>query len=200
MALVEAALVVHLRHLYYPGDPLRIFPLALMRRDDLVLELARELATVIMLVVAARLAGTGARWFAGFVFAFGLWDLFYYAWLKVFLGWPVTWGEWDVLFLIPWPWFGPWLTPAAIALLFTAWGGWVLWRQVPVRWTRNRLLVFLAGCGLALAAFLAPAWPLLPGGEEAFAGFTPDAFAWGLYLPGVALMAEALALALRRCP
>ncbi|MGD8569444.1 MAG: hypothetical protein PVJ39_15265, partial [Gammaproteobacteria bacterium] len=42
MAYVEAALVVHLRHLYYPDNPLAIFPLHLLSRHDLAMELARE--------------------------------------------------------------------------------------------------------------------------------------------------------------
>ena len=43
MALVEAAIVVHLRHLYYPLDPRELFPLALLSDADLALELARWL-------------------------------------------------------------------------------------------------------------------------------------------------------------
>jgi len=97
----------HLRHLYYPLDPQRLFPLVLLSHADLALELARELATVVMIVAVAVLAERGwVRRFAAFVFVFGLWDLGYYAWLKLVLDWPLHWLEWDVLFLIPWPWFG----------------------------------------------------------------------------------------------
>ena len=127
MALVEAAIVVHLRHLYYPLDPRQLFPLTLLSHADLALELGREVATVIMMAAVAVLAERGwARRFAAFVFVFGVWDLAYYGWLKLLLDWPRHWLEWDVLFLIPWPWFGPWLAAALIAALFTLWGGWVL--------------------------------------------------------------------------
>jgi hypothetical protein len=132
------------------------------------------------------------RRFAAFVFVFGLWDLFYYFWLKVYLDWPARWLEWDILFLIPWPWFGPWLAAALIALLFTFWGGWALAtpRALLVRWTNA--LLFVAGALLALTAFLAPAWPLLAGGAAAFHGWLPGTFAWPLYTAGLAGMATAL--------
>jgi hypothetical protein len=152
-----------------------------------------------MLGAVALLAERGrSRRFAAFAFVFGLWDLGYYAWLKVFLDWPRHWLEWDVLFLIPWPWFGPWLAPALIALLFTLWGGLVLAGKREPRWTRGNMLLFMAGAVLGLVAFLAPAWPLLPGGEAAFRGYTPDGFAWPLFLPGFAAMAVALLQTWRR--
>lgn len=193
MALVEAAIVVHLRHLYYPHDPQRLFPLALLSHADLALELARELATVAMIAAVAVLAERGwARRFAAFVFVFGLWDLGYYGWLKLLLDWPRTWLEWDVLFLIPWPWFGPWLAAALIAALFALWGGWVLADGRALRPHTTDLAGFAAGTLLALIAFLAPAWPLLAGGEAAFRGWRPGSFPWALYAPGLALIAAAL--------
>jgi len=91
MALVEAAIVVHLRHAYYPENPLALFPLRLLSADDLALELAREFATLVMMFAVALLAARGfVHRFAAFVYVFGLWDLFYYIWLKVYLGWPYS--------------------------------------------------------------------------------------------------------------
>lgn len=199
MALVEAAIVIHLRHLYYPADPRALFPLELLGPADLRLELARELATIVMLVAVALLADRAwSRRFAAFVFVFGVWDLGYYAWLKLFLNWPRGWFEWDVLFLLPWPWFGPWLAPALIALLFTLWGGLVLAGSRIPRWTRTSALLFVAGALVGLVTFLAPAWPLLPGGEAAFRGYVPDTFAWPLLIVGLAAMAAGLIIAGRR--
>ncbi len=199
MAHVEASLVIHLRSLYYPDNPLALFPLALLSHRDLAIELVRELATVVMLLSVALLAAREPmRRFVGFVYLFGLWDLFYYIWLWLMIGWPTAWGEWDVLFLIPWPWFGPWIAPAAIALLFTLWGGWVWLARPGACFGRASLLLFVIGAGLALCAFLLPAVPLLPDGEAAFRGFVPDRFAWALYLPGLLLMAAALVMAAKR--
>jgi hypothetical protein len=194
MALVEAAIVIHLRHLYYPADPRALFPLALLSPADLTLELARELATVVMIMAVAVLAERGfVRRFAAFVLVFGLWDLGYYAWLKVLLGWPARWQEWDVLFLVPWPWFGPWLAAALIALQFVVWGGWTLAAtEATIQLRAANAALFVLGMLLALAAFLLPAWPLLSGGAEAFRGWMPGFFSWGLYVPGLVLMAAGL--------
>jgi hypothetical protein len=192
MALVEAAVVVHLRHVYYPENPFTLFPLRLLSADDLALELARELASVVMILAIAVLAARGVvRRFAAFVYVFGLWDLFYYAWLKLYLGWPGQWLEWDILFLLPWPWFGPWLAPALIALWFTLWGGWVLTTPRELHLRRTEALLFVTGALLALASFLSPAWPLLAGGATALHGWMPGTFAWPLYLAGLAGMATA---------
>ena len=193
MAQVEASLVVHLRTIYYPDNPLAIFPLSLLSPRDLAIELVRELATVVMILSVALLASRGsALRFATFVYVFGLWDLFYYVWLKIMIGWPLAWLEWDVLFLIPWPWLGPWLTPALIALLFVIWGGRAIASGKTIRFSRANTLLFVSGVTLALAAFLLPAVPLLRQGEEALRHYQPHAFMWWLYIPGYLLMAGSL--------
>jgi hypothetical protein len=193
MAYVEAALVVHLRTIYYPDNPLQIFPLELLSHRDLGIELARELATVVMILTVALLAEKGfTRIFAAFVLVFGLWDIFYYFWLKVMIGWPVSWLEWDVLFLIPWPWFGPWITPVLIALLFVLWGGWILLTGKDVCFSRGAAVLFIIGVLSALASFLLPGLPLVIEGEEAFRHFQPTEFPWLLYLIGCLLMISGL--------
>lgn len=193
MAHVEASLVVHLRSLYYPGNPQTLFPLVILSHRDLAIELARELATVVMIGTVALLAARGAtRVFAAFTYVFGLWDLCYYLWLKQMIGWPVSWAEWDVLFLIPWPWLAPWITAALIAVLFCLWGGWVLLAAPDARLRRSDITLFVAGSLLALAAFLGPAFPLLAGGEVDFRGFRPTDFNGLLYLAGYLLMAVGL--------
>ena len=195
MAQVEASLVIHLRTIYYSATPLQLFPLplSLITHRDLAIELVRELATVVMILSVALLATKGmTRVFAAFVFVFGLWDLFYYLWLKILIGWPVSWTEWDILYLLPWPWLGPWLTPALIAVLFVVWGGWVLASSRELRFTRGVVVLFVVGVGLALVAFLLPAAIVLREGEAALRGYQPHGFCWLLYIPGVLLMAAGL--------
>ena len=198
MAYVEAALVVHLRQIYYAENLAAIFPLRLLTHHDLAIELAREVATIVMIVTVALLAVRDiGRRFAAFVFIFGVWDLFYYLWLKLLIDWPQTWLEWDVLFLIPWPWLGPWITPTMIALLFTIWGAWVLASKHKPRFTRLSGSVFLVGAILGLAAFLWPAALLLPDGEQAFDGYQPGHFPWLLYSVGFTAMTASLIASLR---
>ncbi|MGD2080540.1 MAG: hypothetical protein PVJ36_05370, partial [Nitrospirota bacterium] len=47
------------------------------------------------------------------LWCFALWDIFYYVFLRVWLGWPRTMMDMDVLFLIPGPWVAPVLLPVA---------------------------------------------------------------------------------------
>ena len=193
MAIIEAAIVVHLRHLYYPQNPLEIFPLNLMSHRDLAIELGRESATVVMIIAVALLAEKQfLRRFAAFVFVFGTWDIFYYAWLRLMIGWPVNWHEWDILFLLPWPWLGPWITPVLIALLFTGWGAWILLSSKDYRLSTRGWSIFVAGACAGLVAFLLPSYGLLAGGEEAFRGYRPGTFNWGTYWLGFLLMVSGL--------
>lgn len=110
MAALESAVVVYLRALYYPDG----FTVAFRFIDEkiLVIEILRELATLIMLVAVAYLTGKD-RYdrFAYFLLSFAVWDIFYYVWLKVFINWPASFFEWDILFLIPITWLGPVLAP-----------------------------------------------------------------------------------------
>jgi hypothetical protein len=189
MAQVEAAIVVHLRTIYYPDDPRSLFPLAPLSHRDLAIELVRETATVVMIVTLSFLTARRFRnAFVVFVYVFGVWDIFYYVWLKMMIGWPTAWSEWDVLFLIPWPWFGPWITPAAVALVFSAWGAKRLWCGQGCEFDRTAGALFLVGFALVLTTFLTPALPLLSQGEAAFNGYEPTGFQWVVYLAGLVLL------------
>jgi len=144
IAFVEAAIVVYLRKLYYPGG--FGFPLKMIPQSILWIELGRELATIIMLMAVAGLIGHHFRQkLAYFAFLFGMWDIFYYVWLKIYLNWPSFLLEWNVLFLIPLPWVGPVLAPilvslglifsAIVILLFYQKGSLIVIKQIGlVRW------------------------------------------------------------------
>ncbi|MBU0906790.1 MAG: hypothetical protein KKD18_05560 [Nanoarchaeota archaeon] len=117
MGYLEAVVVVYLREMFYPNGfdfPLRGF----IQPDILAIEWVREFATIVMLVSVALLAGK--KFYergAYFVYAFAVWDIFYYIFLKIILGWPASLLTWDILFLIPWPWIGPVLAPVLCSLL-----------------------------------------------------------------------------------
>lgn len=193
MAWLEAAVVVYLRRLYYPDDQLTLLPMRIWRTSDLLVEIGRETATIVMILAVALIAVPGrTRRIAAFLYVFGVWDLFYYLWLKLALGWPVSWADWDILFLIPWAWLAPWFTPAIAALLFALWGGVVIANSAETTVPRRASLLALAGLSLVLASFLEPALPLLGMGAAASAQFVPSRFLWAVYLPGVALLAAGL--------
>jgi len=115
MAFLESAVVVYLRAIFYPDG--FHFPLVDIPPDIFRIEIGREAATIIMLWAVARLqAKNWQEWFSWFAFNFGVWDIFYYIWLKVFLNWPAGLLDWDILFLIPLPWVSPVLAPVLVSL------------------------------------------------------------------------------------
>lgn len=112
----EAGIVVYLRELYYPNG--FSFPLVIIPDHLYVVEFFRELASITIIIVVAWLAGQ-KFWerFANFLIIFGIWDIFYYIFLKVTIGWPLSLMDWDVLFLIPLPWIGPVMAPVSVAMM-----------------------------------------------------------------------------------
>lgn len=130
MGILEAAVVVYLRRIYYPAG--FGFPLVPMDTTILRIEVIREAMTIVMLACVAVLAA-GRTWprLMAFLVAFGVWDLVYYAGLKLWLDWPASWLTPDILFLIPKVWVGPVLAPALVSALWIA-AGLALHRR-PVR-------------------------------------------------------------------
>lgn len=115
MAFLESAVVIDLRALYYPVE--FTFPMAPIDRRIAITELLRELATMVMLLVpGALLSRRALERFAWFIYCFGVWDIFYYVFLKAILNWPATLLDWDILFLVPVPWVGPVLAPVIVSL------------------------------------------------------------------------------------
>lgn len=110
MGFLEAIVVVYLRDIYYPSG--FKFPLMIIPDSTLRVEILRELCTLIMLIAVAFIAGKNKlEVFSYFLFSFAVWDLTYYAGLKLILNWPSSFFTWDILFLIPVPWIGPVLAP-----------------------------------------------------------------------------------------
>ena len=124
--LVEAAVVIYLRAAggQAPGphsSALIVVPQALLR-----FEICREAATMIMLGTIAWLTGKAARERTlVFLWTFALWDLSYYGWLRVAIGWPQSLLTPDVLFLIPVPWLAQVWFPILVSGLTAA----AIWRR-----------------------------------------------------------------------
>jgi len=110
MGYLESAVVVYLREIMYPEG--FGFPLSPIDPDLALTEVLREMATLIMLVTVAILAGNSfSQRFAWFIFSFAIWDIFYYIFLWALIGWPESLMTWDILFLIPLTWAGPVVAP-----------------------------------------------------------------------------------------
>ena len=190
MAWVEAACVFYIRMLVDRIEPYQADPLPM--NDALgSVELWREAATLVMIATLGVLAGRSWRRRAGYAaLAFGAWDIGYYVFLRLMSGWPTSLLDWDILFLLPLPWWGPVLAPVSIALVMMLWG--TLETQsgddaVDARWTWALAAV---GIMLALAVFMIDAWRALSDGRDAVLQVLPTTFNWPLFWVALLLMAS----------
>jgi hypothetical protein len=196
MAWMEAATVLYIRTLVDRIEPYQPDPLPLHGALGDV-ELWREAATLVMLAAVGWLAGRTWRQRAGYTaIAFGIWDVLYYVFLRPISGWPGTLLDWDILFLLPLPWWGPVLAPVSIAILMIVWGALVTQgrdrggEDGTVRWTWG---LAAAGVVLALGIFMKDALRALPHGREAILRVLPTDFSWPLFVVSLVLMAVPVA-------
>ena len=197
---VEAAVVVNLRAMLGPAvgrmadrssdDIFPMIPLDRLTKDDptaarlMRVEVLREAATLVMLAGVGPAAGRSfVGRFAAFVIGFGVWDLTYYLFLKLLIGWPASVWTWDVLFLIPVPWAAPVLAPAIVAATMVMTGSTVIAFEAtgrPFRVSRWDWLAIVAG-GLVLIGSFCWDWRNLA------AGGMPNPFPWTMFFAGEAL-------------
>jgi len=188
MAWVESASVFYIRALVDRIEPYQPNPLPMQGALGNV-ELWREAATLVMLATVGMLAGRTWRRRAGYAaLAFGAWDIFYYVFLRIMSGWPRTLLDWDILFLLPLPWWGPVLAPVSIALVMIVWGTLATQSDdgaTDARWAGALAFV---GIGLALAVFMIDTWRALPHGRDAVLRVLPTTFNWPLFWVALLLM------------
>jgi hypothetical protein len=193
-AWVESAVVVYLREIYFDGG--FSFPLIVRWEDGkhvidplVRIEFGREIATIIILIAVGWIAGRKRfQKFCFFMIAFGMWDIFYYVWLYVMVGWPESLMTWDLLFYVPLPWVGPVITPVLIAVAMTVAGSAVIYydeKGYDIRWRWHHMAIEL---GFALLMIVAFCWDwkniLQVPGEIERTGI-PNPFAWWLYAPAL---------------
>lgn len=122
MAYVEAMVVVYLRRLipFTEISGMSVERIASFLRENHIYfeEQTREAATIVMLIAIAFFSGRDIKEKAGaFLWCFGIWDIFYYAFLRIWTGWPKSLLDIDVVFLIPKPWVSPVAIPLAISVV-----------------------------------------------------------------------------------
>jgi hypothetical protein len=197
-AYVESAVVEYLRAIYYPLSnggfqfPLHTLEQLAALGDEhtrrLTIELGRELSTLIMLATVGGIAGRNRReaW-AHFMVAFGVWDLFYYLWLKLFLNWPPSLMTWDILFLLPVPWVSPVLAPAIISVAMIICGIVVLHcEQSELPLEASWLHWILIGTG-GIIVIISFCWDY----ANVMNGGFPRPFKWSIFAAGLLLAVAA---------
>jgi hypothetical protein len=209
---VEAAVVSYLRYLhepirqrFYPDSPPgELFPLVTpeqavaagpQERTVLLTEIGREAATLAMLAGIALAVSTNlGQWAAAFGIAFGIWDITFYLFLKVLLGWPASLLTWDILFLIPVPWVGPVLAPVLVSVAMIVAGIWQLRCAAngdPVRLSGWHWAAVVSGAAVIILSFTWDYATVLGGGM-------PRPFRWIVFGTGVAIGTLAYASAAAR--
>ncbi len=209
LAYTEAGVVVYLREIIAPirsahfpsavHEPLPLLTVQQLGESGeafsrlLVVEISREITPlVVLLAMAWGLARRKRETVAFFVFGFGLWDIFYYAFLKVLLGWPASLGTWDVLYLIPTAWVAPVWAPLVISGTLVLTGLGILYRDgKPHVDGRPFICWFVLGLGVALVL---TSFFLRTG--EAFHNVPLD-FDWPVFLAGWLLGVAGLVWLLR---
>ena len=195
MAFLESAVVIYLRTIFYDGSfnfPLRGFT------DSYILniEWIRELFTIVMLLAVAFFAGKKLyERFAYFIYAFAVWDIFYYIWLKAVIGWPSSLMAWDLLFLIPWAWIGPVLAPLIVSATLISLSFVILGRIGKGKSEKMDILewiLFAGGMLLILYTFIIDYGKLLFSNPELIASYVPTRYNWAAFLIGEIMIIYAI--------
>lgn len=210
MGFLEAAVVVYLRELYYPEG--FTFPLKPMALEKLSIEYMREISTLVMLFSIGVIAGRNSvERFSFFLYSFGVWDIFYYAGLKVLLNWPSSLLTWDILFLIPVVWVSPILAPVICSVTMIGIAGCILYFQqkgYPVKINSRERVLFLVGALIIFSTFV---WNysriIIQGGfitrfltlgvnsdfQNIISHYTPTSYNWYLFTLGEVILLFSLA-------
>lgn len=143
----------------------------------LKIELAREAFTLILIWAVSR---TARSRLGAFILAFGVWDLTFYLWLRVLIGWPPSLLTWDLLFLLPVPWAAPVLAPSIVAATMTGFGIWLLTSEPRAERRLLPSMLLTSGAMVILISFL---WDW----RRWLAGGLPQAFPWMIFAFGEAL-------------
>jgi hypothetical protein len=101
----------------------------------------------------------------------------------VLIDWPTSLLDWDLLFLIPFPWVSPVLAPVLVAVSMVVAGTLVLWREWadrPVRISWQHWLTMVLGALVIINAFC---WDY----RRVMAGGMPNSFPWSIFLVGEAI-------------
>ena len=210
MGFLESAVVVYLRKMYYP-DGFR-FPITGIEPHIAITEILREAATVIMLLsIGFLVTKKASERLAYFIYSFAIWDIFYYVFLYLLLGWPKTLLDWDILFLIPITWFGPVITPVLLALMMISLAVLIIYfnqkmEKVRIKW--KEWLLLISGSLICIFSFTKEYLNFLMN-EHSFVEllntpqkelisrslqFMPEVFPWWIYWVGFVTISAGVAL------
>jgi len=178
-AYMEASIVVYLRKIYYPAG--FSFPAVIIEPDVALVEMIREMVTLVFMWAVAELSCRSFQCrLAVFMFLFGIWDIFFYVFLKATLNWPASLADWDILFLVPLPWVGPVWAPVVVSVGMIWAGAAILTRNEqgrPLDLGPGFMLLEVAAGMIIIVSFIIP-------GQAVIRQTVPQHFPWYLFVVG----------------
>jgi hypothetical protein len=209
MGYLEGAVVVYLRMIFYPEG--FTFPLNAIDQHTAVVEILREAATLIMLAGAGIIAGrTRTEKFGLFLYCFAIWDIFYYVFLKLLIGWPESLLTWDILFLIPVTWVGPVIAPVINSLTMIVLAGLISYftdKKPSIYLKKPEWLLLILGSLVTIISYtfdylnfmlrrfnLSDFFDPLMQSEilENATGYIPQSFPWWIFIIGELILLSAI--------
>jgi hypothetical protein len=204
MGIFEGSVVVYLRALYYPNG--FEFPLQVMGNQIIITELIREFASLFMLLSVGILAGkTISQRFGWFLYTFAVWDIIYYVFLYLILGWPESFLTWDILFLLPVTWTGPVIAPILISCLMILLG--LVLNQFDVKITKKDWFILICGSFVVFLSFI---WDycrfLIKNINQDISGsfsdkivelsmqYLPESFPWAIFIIGFIIISSGITI------
>lgn len=176
---IEASVVVYLREIYYPEG--FTFPVLIIQDHIMLTEVIREAVTLLIIWATVCLSYQKLQSrIAAYVVLFGIWDIFYYIFLKLLLNWPEKFNTWDILFLIPAPWVGPVWAPVLVSIGFIYAGLSILIRNHQnhfLHFDKTFILLEISAALLIVISFIIP-------GSSVIEQSLPTHFPWYLFLLG----------------
>ncbi|HUI30406.1 MAG TPA: hypothetical protein VLX91_09320 [Candidatus Acidoferrales bacterium] len=203
MGYLESAVVIYLRECAF-GNSVQVFPIQFLEPQISGIEFVREASTIVMLLAVGYLAGRNRfQQCMFFVYAFAIWDIFYYIFLKLFTGWPGTIMDYDVLFLIPVAWISPVICPVLISLLLTLTSAVLIFfgaKSENLTIAGVNLVIFLLGAAAEIYSFTEQIFRiLLKHGTRGLENFRPASFDWPIFLIGFLLLCVSATFTIRDC-
>ena len=194
MGFLETAVVIYVRKLFYTNG--FNFPLIGFTEPSIFnVEFIREFATIVMLIAIGVLASKKlSERFAYFLYAFAVWDIFYYVFLKVILNWPQSFFTWDLLFLIPIPWLGPVLAPILCTILMITLALVIINfedKEIKVKFNKKEITLAVLGVILVLYTWLYDYGKLIIASQSTL-DYIPTYYNWPVFIIGFILASLAI--------
>jgi hypothetical protein len=123
-----------------------------------------------------------------------VWDIFYYLFLYLSLGWPEGLATWDVLFLLPLPWIGPVWSAVVLAVLFIVTAVVHLWLKDsgrPLKPVAGEWVVAISGALVIVYSFCYE-------GIAVSKGAMPHPYPWWIWAIGTGMGIAAFGRAIKR--